>query len=150
MDTKTQLEALIDAKIDCTNDDSLRDCEEVWLLACLQDKEFMLDNFHDILCDLPDSDVVEFGRRAAKTHGDHEWLQENAEDTKRVTLIDAYAASIMIDTANVGSRITAHLIAEIRKIVKNNMDDWFMDCRGYLRDMEEGMREDYQEKRRDR
>jgi hypothetical protein len=139
MDIKSLHDAAMEGGINLDNEDSWKDCEQVWLEACLCNQEFMTEYLGDFLCELTTQDNIATLAR---------WMGSVAHDREFIAsgdcipgLIDAYAQSLGMYQANIGTLVATVAERECRAVVKQHLHDWFADVRGYHLDMQRELEE---------
>ena len=143
MDIKTLFDAAVDAGIDFNHDDVQDDCIEPWISACLGSADFMEDYLGDFLCELTTEENI----KDISHHTTTALFQADQLHTfrnRRFTLTGLVASTLSDHCEAIGRLVVQTLKIEARKVVEKHLYDWYNECQGYLRDMEEGMEEDYE------
>ena len=149
MDIKSLFDAAIAAGINLNNEDSVHDCAEVWLQACLNNDEWVVDWVPEFLSDLDSLDLHKLASESHKAYSDTQWLQDYARSQDHTGLNLAYCTSAAMRTSGVGAVIVKQLIASTKTIVAENLYDWHSECLGYLNDMNQCHEEDAAQRRRE-
>ena len=121
------------------------DCVHPWSRMMLADPEYMIDVFFDFIAELGEEDkrakfddLIKDITRA--THSG-DTLTKYSQDTK---LAIHFANTISMYNAWVGATIVEVVRSQVEAYVDKYAEEWFNDVLGYLADMEEGQREDYE------
>ena len=149
MDIKSLFDAAIAAGINLNNEDSVHDCEDVWLGACLNNHEWAEEWLPDFLSDLDALDLHKIASDSRKAYDDTRWLQDYSSGPNHTGLNLAYCNSTVMRTNNVGAVIVKRLIAGAKTVVAEHLHDWFAECQGYLIDMNQCHEEDAAQRRRE-
>ena len=143
MDIKTLFDAAVDAGINLQHDDVQDDCIEPWISACLGSADFMESYLGDFLCELTTEDNIrDISRHTTVALFDADQLQ--ASRGRSFTYTGLVASTLSDHCESIGRLVVQTLKIEARKVVEKHLYDWYNECQGYLRDMEEGMEEDYE------
>ena len=143
MDIKTLFDAAVDAGIDFNHDDVQDDCIDPWISACLSSADFMEDYLGDFLCELTTEENI----KDISHHTTTALFQADQLHTfrnRRFTLTGLVASTLSDHCEAIGRLVVQTLKIEARKVVEKHLYDWYNECQGYLRDMEEGQEEDYE------
>ena len=141
MDIKTLFDAAVDAGIDFNHDDVQDDCIDPWISACLSSADFMEDYLGDFLCELTTEENI----KDISHHTTTALFQADQLHTfrnRRFTLTGLVASTLSDHCEAIGRLVVQTLKIEARKVVEKHLHDWYSECQGYLRDMEEGQEED--------
>ena len=149
MDTKTLLDAALEAGINLLDEDSISDLEEVWLEACLSNYEWVEEWLPDFLSDLDALDLHKIASESYKAYDDTQWLQDYSKGNNHLGLSLAYCNSAAMRTTGVGAVIVKKIIAGAKTVVAKHLYDWFAECQGYLIDMNQCHEEDAAQRRRE-
>ena len=149
MDIKSLFDAAIAAGINLNNEDSVHDCAEVWLEACLNNHEWVEEWLPDFLSDLDELDLHKIASESYKAYDDSQWLQDYAKANNHLGLNLAYCNSAASRTNNVGGVIVKKIIAGAKTVFAKHLYDWFAECQGYLIDMNQCHEEDAAQRRRE-
>ena len=143
MDIKTLFDAAVEAGIDFNHDDVEDDCIDPWISACLGSADFMEDYLGDFLCELTTEDnIKDISRHTTFALMNVKELQTLRN--RRFTLTGLVASTLSDHCESIGRLVIQTLKIEARKVVEKHLHDWYNECQGYLRDMEEGQEEDYE------
>ena len=143
MDIKTLFDAAVDAGINLQHDDVQDDCIEPWISACLGSADFMESYLGDFLCELTTKEnTAEISHHTTTALFDADQLQISRG--RSFTYTGLVASTLSDHCESIGRLVVQTLKIEARKVVEKHLHDWYNECQGYLRDMEEGMEEDYE------
>ena len=150
MDIKSLYDAAKTSGINFKNEDAVHDCVPVWVEACLNDEEWAVDYFHDLLLDLGSDVVFKIANNISSANQDAQWLCNSAGENNHLGLTLAYSSSSVMRLATIGAEITKCVIKSTTELVEKRKDDWFIDCQGYEFDMETYSQEDSWELRNEK
>jgi hypothetical protein len=148
-DTKKLFEAAEARKLRFDADASdIGAIERCWVEMLLDDEAFMKDIFIDALCDLEMKHLEEI----AKDIGGYDRQVRLAEILNRgERRATRGLPSLALRTSAIGQVVGDQVIRWVEKLVSDQVDQWYDDCLGLKKDIDDGAYGDYlYEQHRDR